>query len=76
MVVPKAATDIYWPVTSIIGVLDCDELPPDLCQRVTEDVEARHYAFVSTAEALRANIPTLAAKHPFNINSQVHPRKA
>lgn len=73
MVVPKRATDVYWPVTTIIGVVDSDDLPAELAARIAEDVEAVQFAFVNTAEALRANLPTLAAKHPFDPAAQLHP---
>lgn len=73
MVLPKMAQEVFWPVTSIIGVLDCDDLPTDLCERVNADVEDRQFSFVATGIAIQARIPTLAAAHPFDDSTQLHP---
>jgi hypothetical protein len=65
MLAPREANEAYWPVSAILGVVECDELPGDLCGYITKDIKSKHFSFVSTAEAFRAGLPTLATKNPF-----------
>jgi hypothetical protein len=32
MLAPRAASQAHWPVSALLGIVDCDELPPDLCR--------------------------------------------
>ena len=73
MDLPKRARDAFWPISQMLGVIECDDLPADVCAWVSEDIEALNFSFVATATALRAWLPTLAAQHPFDDSAQLHP---
>jgi hypothetical protein len=73
MFAPRKATEAYWPVSAILGIVDCDKLPADLCAYITQDIDTQQFSFVSTAEAFRVGLPLLASEHPFNSEGQLHP---
>jgi hypothetical protein len=58
------ATEIHRPVSSLLGVVDCDKLPSDLCQQVEQDIEEKQFSFVSMAEAFRSSLPVLVSLNP------------
>jgi hypothetical protein len=72
MLVPQRATELYWPVSSVLGIVDCRQLPSALCDRILDAIDAKHFAFVSSAEALRVGLPTLASMRPY-AETGVHP---
>ena len=75
MLAPHAATRVHWPVSTILGIVDCAELPTDLCAFITQDIEDKQFSFVSSAEAARVGLAELAAKNPFDPEQQLHPPK-
>lgn len=64
MLAPRNATRAHWPVSALLGVVDCEELPADLCSFIEQDIDDKQFSFVSTAEAFRVGIPGLASKNP------------
>ena len=63
MLAPRDATKAHWPVSALLGIVECAELPPDLCSFVEQDIDEKQFSFVSTAEAFRVGIPVLASKN-------------
>ena len=59
MLAPLEAVHVYGPVSPLLGTLDCDELPAELCERIRTEVERRAFAFVPLNEGIEANIPGL-----------------
>ena len=74
-VVPQRATELYWPVSSVLGIVDCRELSEEACTRILEDIDAKQYSFVGSAEALRLRIPILASLRPYEPTGNLHPRR-
>ena len=64
MLAPRQATRAHWPVSALLGIVDSDELPADLCSYIEQDIDDKQFSFVSTAEAFRVGIPVLASKSP------------
>ena len=54
----------HWPVSALLGIVDSEELPADLCSYIEQDIDDKQFSFVSTAEAFRVGIPVLASKNP------------
>jgi hypothetical protein len=75
MAVPQRATDLYWPVSAVLGIIDCRELPDEACERILADIDARQYSFVGTPEALRLRIPILASLRPYEATGNPNPRR-
>ena len=73
MLVPQRATETYWPVSAVLGIVDCRELPGELCDRILDAIDAKQFAFVSMAEAFRVGLPTLASMRPY-AETGMHPR--
>ena len=64
MLAPRQATRAHWPVSALLGIVDSEELPADLCSYIEQDIDDKQFSFVSTAEAFRVGIPVLASKNP------------
>jgi hypothetical protein len=73
--VPQRATELFWPVSAVLGIIDCRELPDDACDRILGDIDAKQYSFVGTLEALRMGIPTLASLRPYEPTGNLHRRR-
>ena len=50
MFAPREATEAHRPVVAMLGLVECDELPAPLGERVTRDIERQLFAFVPTDE--------------------------
>ena len=75
MLVPQRATEIYWPVTGLIGVVDCRELPEEVCTRILQEVQTKFFSFVPLAEAMRVGLPQLASRRPYLNPDALHPQR-
>jgi hypothetical protein len=59
MLAPRAATERYSCVSSVIGMIDTRQLPPALRERVAREVQAEMFAFVDAAEVTSTGLAKL-----------------
>jgi hypothetical protein len=60
MLAPRAAEAAHGAMSALLGIVDCHELPPPLCEAVVESVYRDHFAFIPIAQAL-------------NVSMKIHP---
>jgi hypothetical protein len=56
MLAPRAAENVHGEISALLGIVDCHELPPPLCEAIIDSVYRDHYAFVPIGQALDANL--------------------
>lgn len=64
MFAPREATEAHRPVVAMLGLVECDELPAPLGERVTRDIERQLFAFVPTDEAKQLRRQIRTVQHP------------
>ena len=53
MLAPMDAETAHGDVSALLGIVDCMDLPADVCEMVSAAVYSKQYAFLPTDEARR-----------------------
>jgi hypothetical protein len=64
MLAPKAAEAVHGAMSPRLGIVDCHELPPPVCEAVIEAVYRDQYAFLPIAQALTLEMKIHPAQVP------------
>ena len=59
MLAPREAEMDCGPISALLGVIDCTELPEPVCAEINAQVDARQYAFVPMMVAMASNLRAL-----------------
>jgi hypothetical protein len=64
MLAPREAEAVHGAMSQRLGIVDCHELPPALCEAVIEAVYRDQFAFVTIAQALTVSMKIHPAQVP------------
>jgi hypothetical protein len=56
MLAPREAEAVHGVMSRRLGIVDCHELPPTMCEAVIEAVYRDQFAFITIAQALHVDM--------------------